>query len=848
MKWGGKLPPQAIDLEGAVIGAAMQFKESASQMVELMTRDMLYVEANKLLFDTIKGMFMRGDMIDILTVVQQLRKEGSLDRVGGAFAVSGLTNISALRTSVESYIRIIIQKYISRQIITISSEMIDKAYNDETDVFDLLASFESTISNMYSNVVKTDYKNMKELVKTINEEIGARTKSTNYTHGIASTIKSVNNIVGGWGKTDMIIIAARPAMGKSAFVVSEVRNAARNGTAVGVFSLEMSGEQFAYRIAAQETGIDLEILMKKQMDEGRLTHLYGNLGVIENLPVYIDDTGGLSIFDFKARARRMKSKHNVGMIVIDYLQLMTTGNDNGKGNREQEVSLISRTIKSLAKELDVPIIALSQLSRQVEARSDKRPLLSDLRESGCLIGDTMIYSQHDKKIVRIEDLVGRKKLHTFAFSKNKTMELKVKNAWITGVAPVFKIELLNGMSIEATANHKFLTDDGWERCDLLNGKSIAIPISYESDNPLDPSDAEARFLGHFISNGSAISKQPLRYTNNVLDADLAELVIKDAIECCGRVAPYTKRNKTGNSECLVTFFKPTFHLTHGKTSPVADFMRRYGLFDKRAKDKFIPDEVFFWSNKKASRFLSALFAGDGTVSLYEKGGRKSLKISYSTSSEKLAFGVQQLLAKCGVIAFKSRVENKKKQVWWHVYISGKSNIEQYVRHIGFASKRKNDTMMNGWDVVKDSLAGWSKHDFNENRTLCFMPVKSITPMGEKEVFDMEVPVANNFIANGILAHNSLEQDADIVAFLYRPEYYGIHQNEEGETTVGYGEFLVGKNRHGKTGVAKMKFTDYLALYSDQNTGYNTPHPDITHAPSTLTANTNFVNPKDESPF
>jgi replicative DNA helicase len=387
-----KLPPQAIEFEEAVLGASMQFKEGAAQMIELMTQDMFYLEKNGLLFNSIKSIFMRSEPIDMLTVSQQLRKEGNIDAVGGMVAISKLTDRVASPSNIESHIRIIIQKYISRQIIAISGDMIDKAYMEEIDVFDLLASFETTISNMFGSVVKTNYKNMKELVFTINNEITERTKSNEYTHGIASSVRSVNDLLGGYGKTDMIIIAARPAMGKSAFIVSEIKNIAKRGVAVGVFSLEMSGEQMAYRIASQETGIDLEILMKRQMDEGRLTHLYGNLGVIENLPIFIDDTGALSIFDFKARARRMKSKHNIGMIVIDYLQLMTVGKDSGKGNREQEVSLISRTIKALAKELDIPIIALSQLSRQVESRTDKRPLLSDLRESGSLEQDADIVS------------------------------------------------------------------------------------------------------------------------------------------------------------------------------------------------------------------------------------------------------------------------------------------------------------------------------------------------------------------------------------------------------------------------------------------------------------------------
>jgi replicative DNA helicase len=439
-----------------------------------------------------------------------------------------------------------------------------------------------------------------------------------------------------------------------------------------------------------------------------------------------------------------------------------------------------------------------------------------------LTGDTKVYDLHSKKIVRIEDLIYRKKINTFAFNTNKIVGMKATKAWSTGVKPVFKITLINGLSINATANHKFLTPDGWFSCDTLNAKSIAIPVSYEFPKPIDPEDSEVRLLGHFISNGSCVKGQPIRYTCNTDDYDLAEIVASDAkISTGNKVDPKIKRQEVANrSKWLNVFFKPTFHITHGKTSPIADIMRRYGLFNVRSKDKFIPDEVFFWSNKSACLFLSALFTGDGNIFFSDKNGRKSLKISYSTASEKLSVDIQNLLAKCGIVSFKTKLQNKKGQSWYVIYIAGKSNIKMFVEKIGFISSRKNKKLIEAWELVKDRLAGWNKYEFNEDRTLCFMPVKSIELIGDVEVYDMEVPIAHNFIANGIIAHNSIEQDADMVCFTYRPEYY-YRQNVGGFSQVitidggsvvsgqipieGYAEIIVAKQRNGNTGTSQVGF-------------------------------------------
>jgi replicative DNA helicase len=389
----GKVPPQAKDLEEAVLGAMMLEKGAFDTVIEILKPECFYVDAHQRIFRAMTSLANKSQPIDMLTVVEELRFKEELDMVGGPYYVTKLTNAVVSSANIDAHARIILQKFIQRELIRISGEIIGDAYEDSTDVFDLLDQAESKIYEVTSNHLKNNYESIDSvLVKTIQRIEDLRHRNEDIT-GVPSGFPSLDRVTYGWQNTDLIILAARPAVGKTALALNLARNAALHPTKptpVAVFSLEMSAGQLVQRILSAESEIWLEKISRGKMEEHEMKQLYQKgIQRLAQAPIFVDDTAALNIFELRAKCRRLKNLNNIGMIIIDYLQLMSGTGENRNGNREQEISTISRGLKALAKELQVPIIALSQLSREVEKRKDgnKMPQLSDLRESGAIEQD-----------------------------------------------------------------------------------------------------------------------------------------------------------------------------------------------------------------------------------------------------------------------------------------------------------------------------------------------------------------------------------------------------------------------------------------------------------------------------
>lgn len=392
----GKVPPQAKELEEAVLGAIMLEKTAFDTVIEILKPECFYVEAHQRIYSAMQSLANKSQPIDILTVAEELRFKEELEVVGGAYYVSKLTNAVVSAANIEAHSRIILQKFIQRELIRISGEIIGDAYEDSTDVFDLLDDAESKLFEITNNHLRKNFDTIDSvLVKTIQRIEDLRHKNEDVT-GVPSGFPSLDRVTYGWQNTDLIILAARPAVGKTAFALNLARNAAMNPgkpTGVALFSLEMSASQLVQRILSAESEIWLEKIARGKLEEHEMKQLYARgIQRLAQAPLFIDDTPALNIFELRAKCRRLKNKHNIGMIIIDYLQLMSGTGDGRSSNREQEISNISRNLKGLAKELSVPIIALSQLSRAVETRSagkdgNKMPQLSDLRESGAIEQD-----------------------------------------------------------------------------------------------------------------------------------------------------------------------------------------------------------------------------------------------------------------------------------------------------------------------------------------------------------------------------------------------------------------------------------------------------------------------------
>ncbi|MEP7108498.1 MAG: replicative DNA helicase [Ferruginibacter sp.] len=389
----GKVPPQAKELEEAVLGAIMLEKSAFDTVIEILKSECFYGEANQRIFKAMKSLADKSLPIDLLTVVEELKLKEDLDFVGGPYYVSKLTNAVVSSANIEAHSRIVLQKFIQRELIRISGEIIGDAYEDSTDVFDLLDDAESKLFEITNNHLRSAFEDINTvLVKTIQRIEDMRNRDEDIT-GVPSGFASLDKITYGWQQTDLIVLAARPSVGKTAFALNLARSAALHPTKptpVVFFSLEMSSSQLVQRILSAESEIWLEKITRGKLEEHEMKQLYKRgIEKLSNAPIYIDDTAALNIFELRAKCRRLKNKHDIGLIIIDYLQLMSGSGDNRNGNREQEISKISRDLKGLAKELKVPVIALSQLSREVEKRKEgaKIPQLSDLRESGAIEQD-----------------------------------------------------------------------------------------------------------------------------------------------------------------------------------------------------------------------------------------------------------------------------------------------------------------------------------------------------------------------------------------------------------------------------------------------------------------------------
>lgn len=397
----GKVPPQALEIEGAVLGAIMLQKDAFDLAFEIIkTPEVFYSSTHQYIFAAMIELNKRSNPIDELTVVEELRKLEKLDICGGPYYITKLTSAVTSAANIEYHCKVIIEKYVKREVIRISAILLDEAYEDSSDAFDMIDQAEAAIFKVANYLNTSDIDHLSNYfvpaIQDLAKKIEAAKKSDYAISGVTSGFRSIDRITHGWQASDLIILAARPSVGKTAFALNLARNAAlpspESGlpkTTVAVFSLEMSAQQLVQRLWASESEINLDKITKGRLSEEEEMILYQRaIQPLSEANIYVDDTPAINIFTLRTKCRRLKTKFGVGLIIIDYLQLMS-GTGKGNGNREQEVSEISRNLKALAKELKVPIIALSQLSRQVETRSEKNkmPVLSDLRESGAIEQD-----------------------------------------------------------------------------------------------------------------------------------------------------------------------------------------------------------------------------------------------------------------------------------------------------------------------------------------------------------------------------------------------------------------------------------------------------------------------------
>jgi replicative DNA helicase len=454
----GKLPPQAADLEEAVLGAIMLEKDAVLSVLDILKPESFYKDTHQKIYKAIVDLSMAEKAIDILTVTEELKKHNVLEEVGGPLYITQLTSKVASAAHLEFHARIIQQKYIQRELIRVTSDIQRKAFDETMDVDDLLDQAEADLFDIAEGNIKKETAKINVLVKEAINQIEEAAKREDHLSGVPSGFTKLDRLTSGWQRADLIIIAARPSMGKTALALSMARNiAVEHKRPIAFFSLEMSSVQLVNRLIVSETELPSDRIRNGRLEEYEWKQLDYKIKSLVEAPIFIDDTPAISIFELRAKCRRLKVQHQVEAIFVDYLQLMT-GTGGIKGSREQEVSNISRSLKSIAKELDIPVIALSQLNRSVELRSgNKRPQLSDLRESGAIEqdADLVIFIHRPEKYDIYEDEQGNSLIGIA-----EVILAKHRNGPIGDIQLKFKDESAKFMELDALAPIEGTEQDG----------------------------------------------------------------------------------------------------------------------------------------------------------------------------------------------------------------------------------------------------------------------------------------------------------------------------------------------------------------------------------------------------
>ncbi len=860
--------PHSREAEEAVVGAVLINSEVYYDVAQFLSADDFYIHRNKWIWEAYARLHEQRIPVDLLTLSEELERAGQLAEIGGSAYLTSLINQVPTSLNAEAYGRIVEENSIRRKMITAANQIASLAYKGDT-IDTVMGEAEKAVFNVSEKRVKHDLQPIRTVLSSYYDRIDDLSKRPDDFHGVPTGFYDLDKLLGGLQPSDLLIIAGRPGQGKTGFLLSIAKNASlTHKKHVAIFSLEMSNEQVVQRLIAQETGIDSQRLRTGKLLENEWPLFTHAIEVFSDTHIYLDDTPAITPLQLRTKCRRLHMEFGIDLIIVDYLQLM--GGDTRNDNRVQEVSHISRSLKVLARELNVPVLTAAQLSRAVEQRTDKRPVLSDLRESGCLAGDTLIALDNGQQFP-IRDLDGKVNFNILALNQEtlKLEAMPVSRAFSTGVKPVFKMKTRLGREIRATGNHQFLTIHGWKRLDELHvGDHLALPRALPvTQNEQTMSDAELALLGHLIGDGCTLPRHVIQYTTR--EKDLADTVAALAVEVFGDdVSPRISPEK----QWYQVYLSSTRHHTHHVRSAVTEWLEELRAFGLRSYEKRIPAQVFEQPENAIGLFLRHLWSTDGSIQLVK--GKKTRAIAYyASSSEQLARDVQTLLLRLGINGILRRVsQNGKGRDQFDVIITGKSDLESFAKKIGAVGMYKQgrlhevQTYLEGRDantnrdvipnhvwrlhvvpamqnlgmtsrqmqaLIETQYCGTGLYKQNISRgraarvanvvqsqmlekladsDIYWDSILSIEPDGEDTVYDLTVPGHRNFVANNMIVHNSLEQDADIVMFIYRPDQY-----EKDSDKQNVAQILVSKHRNGPVGDVELIFRGALAKFENAAT-------------------------------
>jgi len=869
-----RVPPQNLEAEQGVLGSMLLDRDAIARAIEGLRPEDFYRDAHRVIYAAMLELFERGEPVDLITVTNRLTGMGKLEDIGGATYLASLPNVVPTAANVDYYASIVLEKSMLRSLINAGTHIAALGYEGTDDVANLIDNAEKLVFGIAARRNVQDFQAIKEILKQSFEKIDKRYQEKGTVTGVATGFADLDMLTSGLQPSDMVIVAARPSVGKTTFAMNVAQRAALiDKIPVAIFSLETSKEQLVQRILCSEAQVDNTKLRTGFLADEDWRKLAKAMGGLSEAPIFIDDSATLSVIEMRAKARKLKAEHGLGLIVIDYIQMIQSFKRSE--NRTQELSEIARGIKSLAKELDVPIIAISQLSRAVETLGQKRPMLSHLRE--CVASDTVVWDADTGRRHTVGELATMTRWPRI-LSLDRTGKLApVRPAAVLdkGLNQVFEIRTTTGRRLRATANHPVLTPDGWTTVGhLREGALVAaarsLPVFHPDSAALTPD--RLRLLGYLIGDGSYQRHRGISF----ISADSA--TYEDCIAIADREFSVTARRGQANGTPEVDFVAVypksgsvgrAYGRPHG--NPLREWLRELGIEGQSAYDKRIPERVFYDADRTGLRaFLRGLFSTDGCLTRRTYSANSSIvwSLHYDTVSLGLAHDVRDLLLRFGIVAQVSSGYRSKKATVpiYRVCVEDVSHLVTFCRQIGIEGRKDElvaacsaelayrqrvkpwidrlpySVTTELWDLKKAAGVSWKKLGFRLQtgktldrptaialaerlsathvmemacNDLLWDRVVTITPDGTEAVYDLVMPGTHNFVADGLVVHNSgeIEQVSDLVLFLYREDYYDVEKAQK-ENKANVCEIIIAKHRNGPIGTVELYFHKEHSRFSN----------------------------------
>jgi replicative DNA helicase len=793
-----RVPPHSIDAEESLLGAMLLSEQAVSAVANIVSAEDFYKPAHRHIFDAVQSLYGSNQGIDPVTVAEELGSANVLDTIGGPAVLVTLQARTPAITNAEHYARIVAEKALLRRLIATANDVAELGYQPLDDIEKTIDSAESMIYSVAQRRNSDTLSELSPLLGQSLEVLEQRYEAGDAITGTPTGYTDLDNMLSGLQPGALVVVGARPAMGKTSFALGLAAHAAvRERLPVLFCSLEMSHLELTGRLIAAEARIDSSKLRTGRLVENDWTKITKAIGRLGEGQLWIDDNPALTVMEIRAKARRLQDRldQQLGLIVIDYLQLMQ-GRSNVE-SRQVEVAEISRGLKVLARELNTPVMALSQLSRQLELRADKRPMLADLRESGCLTAGTRILRADTGAEVTIGELArtGARDVPVWTLGEGWQMVPSVlTHAFPTGVRPAFRLRLASGRELEATDNHPFRTVMGWTAlADLTVGDRIAVPRRLGTPDLVRPVGSDAATC--LAAEGLAAGELPAA-VHALPDEDLATVIA----EVFGRIgslgvgtlrgrplvrltATSCERRLVEDLQLLLTRFD-----VHARITDVGTGRRsRWRLWVHGAEQQRTFLERIGVSGERGAPVPDALAVLDGTSS----------NPNVDTVPCEVRDVIVEELATAGMTQRDLAVALGEQYCGGYL-LGTRTRPRNMSRHrlgrIADAVESKELAALATSDVLWDEVV-------------------AVEPIGDCEVFDATVVGTHNFVANGVVVHNSIEQDADVVMFLYRDEVY--HPDTADKDTA---EVIVAKHRAGRTGIARLVFLDYCTLFANMAKG------------------------------